>query len=157
MALNYEWRPGSRVNANAQAVGQQFEQLAASEGGLTPATVLEANTPEGTPLHDSFEWNDTEAAEKYRLHQAGHFIRCIAIRPEATKEEPRPETVRAFFNVNAESFEPLTAIIAVADKKDALLRQAFAELDTFRKKYHALKALQPVFDAAVEVMAEERL
>lgn len=154
MALKYEWRPGSRVKANAQDVGRQFEQLAASEDGLTPRTVLTANTAPGTPLHDSFEWDDTEAADKYRLHQAGHFIRCIAICPEATEESPKPQSVRAFFNVNAESYEPLETIITVQDKKDALLRQALAELAAFQKKYSALSALQPVFKAFQEITEE---
>ena len=152
--MKYEWRPGSRVKANAQAVGQQFEMLAASADGLTPQTVLDANRAKGTPLHDSFEWNNKEAAEKYRLSQAGHFIRCIAIRPDATEEDPKPQTVRAFFNVTAETYEPLAAIIAEPEKKDALLRQALDELSAFRKKYEMLKALQPVFDAVVSVMAE---
>lgn len=38
-----------------------------NDGRLTPAEVLEeARNPE-SPLHDQFTWDDTEAAEKYRL------------------------------------------------------------------------------------------
>lgn len=152
--MDYTWRPGSRIRANAQAAGEQFERLAASEDGLTPFTVLEANTPEGTPLHDCFEWDNDEAAEKYRLHQAGHFIRCIAIKPVQSGTEQKITSVRAYFNVNGETYEPTIALVSEPSKRELLLKQAFHELAAFRQKYDSLKELKPVFDAAVKCMGE---
>ena len=95
-------RAASRVKADPNAAAAQFEQLEQTVG-LTQQTVLDANRPADAPLHNEFEWDDTEAAEKYRLHQAGHLIRSLVIVPEC--EEPqsdkaeKPVQVRAYFPI----------------------------------------------------------
>lgn len=48
-------------------------------GILTPAVVLEEARAEDHPLHSRFDWDDSTAAEKYRLHQAGELIRSVRI------------------------------------------------------------------------------
>ena len=90
----YQWKSGSRIKADAQASGELMEKLSASEEGLTAQTLLDANRAENAPLHSEYEWNDTTAAEKYRLHQSGHFLRCILaveIQQEEQSEEPADE------------------------------------------------------------------
>ena len=44
-------------------------------GKLTPAIVLAEATDPEHPLHDKFEWDDSVAAEKYRLAQAAQLLR----------------------------------------------------------------------------------
>lgn len=64
-------------------------------GQLTPALVLsEARDPEH-PLHRRFIWDDTEAAERYRLHQAQVLIRSVNVVIERAPNTP-PIKVRAF-------------------------------------------------------------
>jgi hypothetical protein len=46
-------------------------------GLLQPFDVVEAARDPGSPLHDSFEWNDSVAAERYRLEQARRLIRTV--------------------------------------------------------------------------------
>ena len=58
----------------------ELEALYRANGGrLTAAAVVEAARPENSPLHSQFEWNDEEAAEKYRLTQARALIRRVKI------------------------------------------------------------------------------
>ena len=143
----YKWKSGSHIKANAQKAGEQFEQFAQTEEGLTPQTVLDANRDEDAPLHDSFEWDDTEAAEKYRLNQARHFIRCIVSQVE-TESGEKSEPQRMFFiTTEVQKYEPLNVILQEKDKYEKLLDTAFKELSAFRRKYEALKELQPIFDA----------
>lgn len=49
------------------------------DGRLMPADVVKAARDEDSPLHSSFEWDDTEAAQKYRLHQARALIRTVKL------------------------------------------------------------------------------
>lgn len=143
----YKWKSGSYIKGDAQKAGEQFERLAKSESGLTPESVLNANRRKGTPLHDSFEWDDSEAAEKYRLNQAGHFIRCIVSVAETDSGEKK-EPQRAFFvTTEVHQYEPLNVILQEKDKYEKLLDTAFRELAAFRRKYEALKELQPIFNA----------
>lgn len=48
-------------------------------GRITPALVVAAATDPESPLHSRFEWDDTEAARKYRLAQASDLIRSVRI------------------------------------------------------------------------------
>ena len=61
----YEFKKGSRINVDANIAGAMCEQLENSIG-LTPKNLLDANRDEKAPLHNCFEWDDTEAAERYR-------------------------------------------------------------------------------------------
>lgn len=152
----YQWKSGSHIKANAQSAGEQFERLAQTEEGLTPKSVLDANREEGTPLHDSFEWNDTEAAEKYRLNQAGHFIRCICNVVETEDAEgEKPEPQRVFFvTTEVSKYEPIETIVKNQTKYEKLLDTALSELLAFKRKYESLKELQPIFSAAESVMRD---
>lgn len=49
------------------------------DGRLMPADVVEAARDTDSPLHSSFEWDDTEAAQKYRLNQARSLIRTVKL------------------------------------------------------------------------------
>lgn len=146
----YQWKSGSCIKANPQAVGEQMEMLAASESGLTAETLLEANKPEDAPLHNDYEWNDTKAAANWRFHQSRHFMNSLVtvhVDESSTDEQAEPLIVRAVFPTGQSHYEPLSAIVKEQSKYDKLLETAFRELQSFKKKYETLKELQPVFDA----------
>lgn len=151
----YKWKSGSRIKADAQKSGELMEQLAASEEGLTEQTLLDANREEDAPLHNDYEWDDSEAAEKYRLSQSGHFLRCIlTVEIQQDESEKQSEPQRAFFvTTEPKVYEPLAVIIKEQSKYDKLLATAMNELTAFKRKYESLKELQPVFDAMKEVKA----
>lgn len=48
-------------------------------GKLTPAAVVEDARDKRSPLHHYFTWNDSEAAEQWRLEQARQLIRSVKI------------------------------------------------------------------------------
>lgn len=55
--------------------------IAATNGGkITPDQVVEAARDPASPLHDSFEWDDTVAAIAHRQDQARTLIRSVEIR-----------------------------------------------------------------------------
>lgn len=155
-SMVYQWKSGSHIKANAQKAGEQFEQLARTDEGLTPESVLNANRAEGTPLHDSFEWDDTAAAEKYRLNQAGHFIRCICnVFEEEKTEGEKAEPQRAFYvTTEVSKYEPIEAIVKNQTKYEKLLDTALSEMLAFKRKYESLKELEPIFEAAERVMIQ---
>jgi hypothetical protein len=139
----YQWKSNSRIKVNADVAGQMCEQIE-KEKGLTAQTLLDANRAEGTPLHNEFEWNDSIAAEEYRLQQARHIINCLCIKTESKKEQP----VRAFFKISdAESYENINVIVSSEDKYGRLLDTAMKELIAFETKYSSLTELSPVFKA----------
>jgi len=140
----YQWKKCSFIKADANVAGQMCEELS-STVGLTAKTLLNANRSEDAPLHNEFEWDNEKASELYRESQSRHIINCLCICAEPTKSETKE--VRAFFTLEKSVYEPLSAILSVTEKRDALLEQAKKELNTFKQKYSTLKELKPIFEA----------
>ena len=61
-------------------------------GRITAPAVLDAARPASSPIHDCFDWNDSEAAEKWRLEQARELIRRVKI--ELVYQEVSVRTVK---------------------------------------------------------------
>lgn len=53
-------------------------------GKITPQQVLDAARDEDNPLHSFFDWDDDEAAENWRLHQARTLIKSVKIEIQTT-------------------------------------------------------------------------
>ena len=138
----YSFKTGAHIRADAQAAGEMCERLA-EEGRLTAKNLVEENRPEDAPLHGAFEWDNDEAAERWREHQARHIIGCLVVKPE--KREP----TRAFFNIvrSEPTYSHIESILQSANDTENLLRTAFSELSAFQKKYFMLKELAGVFEA----------
>ena len=150
--MTYQWRPATKIRANAQAAGEQMEHLNETVG-LTPKNLLDANRNPDAPLYGEFDWNDETAAEKYRLSQASHIIRSIAV--QKTDGEGK-STVRAFFKVydNEATYRSITAIFEDSQSREALLSRAIRELKSFKNKYETLCELSRVFDCIDAVEAD---
>ena len=61
-------------------------------GRITAHAVLDAARPASSPIHDCFDWDDSEAAEKWRLEQARELIRRVKI--ELVYQEVSVRTVK---------------------------------------------------------------
>lgn len=60
-------------------IAERLRELEQANGRLIPSDVVEeARNPE-SPLHSHFEWDNSEAATKYRLLQAGVLIRSVKL------------------------------------------------------------------------------
>ena len=136
--------------ADAQKVAEEIISIGDE---ATPAQIVEKAKDENTELHKCFIWDDRIAAEHYRLYQARHIVRLLII--HNTDEPDDPDPVRFFYKVDREhdtGYKMTTKIVRNDDEYKALLRQAKAELDSFRKKYKTLKELDGVFDAIDEIL-----
>ena len=91
------WKSGCRIPADAQKVA---DEILAIGNFATTAQILDKARDEQTELHKCFDWDDAEAAEKWRLQQARHIV-CNPVIKEKS-DTPRPE-VRVFFKTDADS------------------------------------------------------
>lgn len=64
---------------SAVEVASVLRALERENGRLIPADVVDAARDPASPLHAHFEWDDSAAAEKYRLDQARTLIRSVKI------------------------------------------------------------------------------
>lgn len=76
-----------------EAIRSRLEQIAEDNGGrITPDAVVRDAEDASSPLHNQFEWDDTEAAKKWRLEQARQLIRSVKV--DIQTEEKVVSTVR---------------------------------------------------------------
>lgn len=137
--MGVTWRIQGYYKADAQKVAEEI-----GFGEITPMEVLEKAKDETTELHKCFEWNDSIAAEKYRLEQAKNIIRMLVYEKE-TKEQA---VVRYYAKTETKHvYQPTKQFLVQEDEYQGLLRRALAELEAFKNKYHTLAELESIFDA----------
>ena len=133
------WRIQGYYKADAQKIAEEI-----GFGEFTPMEVLEKAKDETTELHKCFEWNDSIAAEKYRLEQAKNIIRMLVYEKE-TKEQA---VVRYYAKTETKHvYKPTKQFLVQEDEYQGLLRRALAELESFKNKYHTLTELEGIFEA----------
>lgn len=93
----YRWAPGTALRLTAQTVGEELETLREQyDGVLTPQAIVTSARPDGSPLHDAFTWDDSEAARRWREEQARYMTRHLLI---VYQKDDQEHTVRAYTNV----------------------------------------------------------
>lgn len=140
----------------AQVAGEELERLERKHRELTPTIVLDSARSEKSVLHKVFEWNDTKAAEKYRLQQAGLLIANLTVKIEG---EQNLEPTRAFVNIEKDErkgrFINVQTAFQYQETREVVLQNALKELISFKKKYAGLNELAKVFESieAIETVA----
>ena len=137
--MGVTWRIQGYYKADAQKVAEEI-----GFGKFTPMEVLEKAKDETTELHKCFEWNDSIAAEKYRLEQAKNIIRMLVYK----KENKEQQVVRYYAKTETKHvYQPTKQFLGQEDEYQGLLRRALAELEAFKNKYHTLTELENIFEA----------
>ena len=128
-----------------------------NNGFIDPVVVVEFARNENTALHNRFEWDDTEAAEKYRVWQARMIIRMeLVVIPETGKKD---KLVRSFVSLVSDrkaeqdkGYRFMVDVLSDTDLRGRLLNEARKDMLIFRRKYSQLTELAKVFAAIDEVM-----
>ena len=86
--MKYAWKNGSRFKTNPDVAGKVLEDIRDQHGILTPQAVVDVAKNESSDIHSDFEWDDSKAANHYRLQTARQFIRYlrVSVEGEATDE-----------------------------------------------------------------------
>ena len=109
-------------------------------GALTPRLVVDTAADPDHPLHSRFDWDDSTAADKWRIEQAGQLLR-ITYRPDPTK----PVELRFFAAVRGENtptadYVPTAEALADEFTAELLLRQMKRDWQTFKRRYDHMAA-----------------
>lgn len=128
------------------------------EGKLRPRSVVDTAADPDHPLHDSFEWNDSKAADQHRLAQAR---RLIARAKVIYIHDTTPIETRAYVNLDVErrspdqlsgetlgstgAYQPVGEVLRGELSRRRLLWQLYNKLLRLRNKYHHLHELAAVW------------
>lgn len=143
--LQVEWRVKGIFKADAQKV---YEEI--GDNKIVPQEMVDMARDENSELHKCFEWNDTVAAEKYRLQQARTILSMLVFRPKTEEEQ----SVRVFsLTTEKSTYQPTKQFLVQADEYQDLLKRALAELEAFKRKYRTINELEGLFEAIDAIKA----
>ena len=146
------------MKRKTQAFKTKWDELShlAESGLLKPEKVVEFAKNENTHLHGCFEWNDSKAANRYRLQQARQQISMYVMVIQSPKG---PVNVRAFQSLPSDrlsggGYRKTADILQDQELLAELVSSAMKDLATVRERYEAVTALSPIWRAADQVAAE---
>lgn len=146
-----QWKAGSRKTGDATLAYNELEDIRKKHGHITTRAVVERAKEPDNPLHRHFEWDDTVAADKHRLRQAGELNRSIEI---IHAEAPTiPARVYSIITqpTSGDDSAPQKVYMSTEEslkdpvKRDEILGNAIRDAISYRRKYATLQELSKVF------------
>jgi len=141
-------------------VAKLIRQLYRQHGGtLHPADIVEAARDPASPLHRMFNWDDSTAADEYRLWQARKLIARVRVSVPVTPT--KTITVRAYHALRSErgGYRHTRDIISDADLRESLLSQLADDLAGVRERYSMVAKVaeaKKVFSAIEEFVGARK-
>ena len=169
----YSWKSGYQYKVSADTVGGVLNRIEKQEGQVTKESFLDYSRDENSETHSLFEWNDSIAAEKYRLRQAGNIISQLEvtivhediapreITAQIESEEPQETKISAFVNVSPKAptvnatYYNVNRAMSDTDTRAQVLRNALLELQAFERKYKNIKEFAELFKVIERVINEQ--
>lgn len=138
-----------KTNARIDSIKRELNLIARKHNGLLrPVDVVEYASDPKTALHGCFTWDNTEAAQQYRLWQARQIIR---VRVQVIPQSPEP--VKVWVSLKDDrcreggGYRGLVPVMTDETRKDQLVTEALADLRVWRRKYDTIKELAGLFEA----------
>lgn len=121
--------------ATVRSIRAQYAAIRKQHGVVTPRLIVDSARDPDSPLHRFFEWDDSAAAEKYRLSQASDLIRRVQV--FVTKDGVK-QPVRVYASVvrdDVRGYEEITEVlkdeVSAASFMDAMRR----DLESVIRRY----------------------
>ena len=140
-----KWSLKDLYKADACKCYEEIQQIGEE---VKPEQVLDKARDSKTELHKCFDWDDSSAAEKYRLEQARSVIRhLIIIKRDDEDEGKEPVQFRVMLKNDRKydsGYKQTIVMVKDEDEYRKLLEQAYSELHAFKQKYSCLSELAEI-------------
>lgn len=142
---------GKGFKGDPEIVYREIQSIGES---YTPQDILEyARVREDSELNKCFDWDDTVAAEKWRIFTARQI--CCSLKVEVVHVGSEPVSYRIIQHDHEDkAYKPVTLTVRNEDEYSRLLKQAKAELAAFKKRYKNIVELESVIDEIERVLTE---
>ena len=138
----YKPAQGARLSVqDAQIYGEHIDNLTQKTGYVTPLVILKDAKDKKSPLHVFFDWDDTEAAHKWRIEQAKYLLRHITVE---IINDGETQTIRHFHSVVVQGkideppcnvYVTTDTILTDKDKRAQVVAHALRELKGWMQRY----------------------
>jgi len=135
---------------NIQEVAVRLTALEQANGLLDPVDVVEAARDPASPMHDFFEWDDSEAARLHRLGQARQLIRRVKI--EVTVRDVPMDVVRYVRDPDTVSYRNITNVRTEEDTARRVITDEMMRVSKAAKRARAIAAVLGVEGDVQEIL-----
>ena len=126
-----------------------YEEICEIGDEVKPEQVLDKARDKKSELHKCFDWDDSSAAEKYRLYQARKVINhLIVVTQDVDEPDKEPIQFRVMLKneqTKESGYKQTIVMVRDEDEYKKLLDQAYKELHAFKQKYQCLSELSEIF------------
>lgn len=140
-----KWSINGIFRADANKCYEEIQQIGDE---VRPEQVLKKAKDKKSELHKCFDWDDSSAADKYRLFQAKQVINhLIVIKHDDENKEREQIQFRVMLKnerTKDSGYKQTIVMIRDEDEYNKLLKQAYAELHSFKQKYSCLSELAEI-------------
>lgn len=117
---------------------------------VKPQDLVDEARPKSSPLHGYFVWDDSEAAESYRCHQAGQMIARVRIKYENNRVRAY-QKVKVTIKYNGEEKEDegyvsTARILSKDDLRRQVVKQGMNELYRWKNKFSVYDELMALLN-----------
>jgi len=151
-----DWKKGSTFKVDPRRAYDEIERVNGLFGGFAPdGQLVEASKNPDAVLHSLFDWNDSSAAQKYRLNTEKRIKRSLVAVYRSTQQVPQPQPVRVYPRARVLAPDDKTsqrlwvstfAMLQDPEGRGQLLENARRDLQIFADKYRQLDELSSVLD-----------
>ena len=146
-----------RQPSKREIVETELRRIWDERAELSAADILEEARPEDSPLHPFFEWDDSQAAENFRLFQAGMLIRSVKLRVtsidargQITDYRVRAWVPRRYLDGDVGTYLPVEQARDDPKIREALTRAMLRDAEAFRRRYEHLDEFSRVVRDLIE-------
>jgi hypothetical protein len=122
-------------------VARELRRIYRAHGNrMHPPHVINAARDPDSPLHKFFLWDNTKAAEEFRLIQARQLIATVRITiPDSAVGE---RTIRAYHSLRSEQsgYRHMEDIVDAPDLLESLVSQFASDLERITDRYDAIRS-----------------
>jgi hypothetical protein len=161
--MTYQFDPPI-YDADPDRVREELEGLQSEDGVVNPEAIVQKARSPKSAMHAMFEWDDTEAAQKYRLMQAKQIFRIFVVETKVKQEDGTFDVVtHRVYEKAPKGYKPVLAMVDHPDEWEFLLTDVKGELSAARAKLITLQALgqacakkaQKHLDLAIRVLKKD--
>lgn len=154
MSTKYCWIRQPKNAPSAEIAGKYIEDIKKRRKGLTPQLLVLEASDKKSPLHKCFTWNNSKAAELYRIEEARYILRnieIIVIKPKVKTVKYRAFIAPSDCGSQNTSYKTIGEICACEDLSTAYQEQLLSRLLSIKDKLKRFPAFKDVVNAIEKV------
>ncbi len=136
-------RANTRFDDKEAKLIARFLETHFPDGNFQAKQIVDLARSKTSPIHRFFNWNDSEAAERYRILQAQSMVRCLVVEID-DREVRKYVSPVVVSHGKPKQYCEIERAMADEDIWNQVLARALQDANSWKLRYQNLKELEPI-------------